>query len=148
MLCRFVILFAVRLYSCRKFRPLLFPAFWKIDVRAHKSRIGEYADLFVLCLRERFNNRRHVMQYFTQYSVMGASLQYIGRRTLDIYLIHYLFLPDLPTIGEFFDKYRHNFVLDTLATIVIALLVIGFCIITSNILRVSPFFRKWLFGRS
>ena len=91
---------------------------------------------------------RHYQQYFTQHSVMGASLQYIGRRTLDIYLIHYLFLPDLPTIGAFFDKYRHNFVLDTLSTVVIALLVIGFCIITSNILRVSPFFRKWLFGRS
>jgi fucose 4-O-acetylase-like acetyltransferase len=87
-------------------------------------------------------------QYFTKFSVIGASLQYIGRRTLDIYLIHYLFLPDLPTIGAFFDKYRHNFVLDTLSTVVIALLVIGFCIITSNILRVSPFFRKWLFGRS
>ena len=91
---------------------------------------------------------RNYQQYFTQHSVMGASLQYIGRRTLDIYLIHYLFLPDLPTIGAFFDKYRHNFVLDTLSTVVIALLVIGFCIITSNILRVSPFFRKWLFGRS
>jgi len=91
---------------------------------------------------------RHYQQYFTQHSVMGASLQYIGRRTLDIYLIHYLFLPDLPTIGAFFDKYRHNFVLDTLTTIVTALLVIAFCIITSNILRVSPFFRKWLFGRS
>ena len=83
-----------------------------------------------------------------QHSVMGASLQYIGRRTLDIYLIHYLFLPDLPTIGAFFDKYRHNFVLDTLTTVITALLVIAFCIITSNILRVSPFFRKWLFGRS
>ena len=91
---------------------------------------------------------RHYQQYFTQHSVMGASLQYIGRRTLDIYLIHYLFLPDLPTIGAFFDKYRHNFVLDTLTTVITALLVIAFCIITSNILRVSPFFRKWLFGRS
>jgi surface polysaccharide O-acyltransferase-like enzyme len=91
---------------------------------------------------------RHYQEYFTQHSVMGASLQYIGRRTLDIYLIHYLFLPDLPTIGAFFDKYRHNFVLDTLTTVVTALLVIAFCIITSNILRVSPFFRKWLFGRS
>jgi hypothetical protein len=28
------------------------------------------------------------------------------------------------------------------------LLIIGFCIISSNILRVSPFFKKWLFGRS
>ena len=91
---------------------------------------------------------RHYQQYFTQHSVIGASLQYIGRRTLDIYLIHYLFLPDLPTIGAFFDKYRHNFVLDTLSTVVTALLVIAFCIITSNILRVSPFFRRWLFGRS
>lgn len=91
---------------------------------------------------------RHYQEYFTKFSVMGASLQYIGRRTLDIYLIHYLFLPDLPTIGAFFDKYRHNFVLDTLTTVVTALLVIAFCIITSNILRVSPFFRKWLFGRS
>ena len=89
-----------------------------------------------------------IQEYFTQHSVMGASLQYIGRRTLDIYLIHYLFLPDLPTIGAFFDKYRHNFVLDTLTTVITALLVIAFCIITSNILRVSPFFRKWLFGRS
>ena len=91
---------------------------------------------------------RHYQEYFTKFSVMGASLQYIGRRTLDIYLIHYLFLPDLPTIGAFFDKYRHNFVLDTLTTVVTALLVIAFCIIASNILRVSPFFRKWLFGRS
>ena len=91
---------------------------------------------------------RHYQQYFTKFSVMGASLQYIGRRTLDIYLIHYLFLPDLPTIGAFFDKYRHNFVLDTLTTVITALLVIAFCIIASNILRVSPFFRKWLFGRS
>lgn len=91
---------------------------------------------------------RHYQEYFTKFSVIGASLQYIGRRTLDIYLIHYLFLPDLPTIGAFFDKYRHNFVLDTLTTVITALLVIAFCIITSNILRVSPFFRKWLFGRS
>ena len=27
---------------------------------------------------------------------IGRSLQYIGRRTLDIYLIHFLFLPNLP----------------------------------------------------
>jgi fucose 4-O-acetylase-like acetyltransferase len=79
--------------------------------------------------------------------VVGASLQYIGRRTLDIYLLHFFFLPNIPTIGQFFDKYRHNFVLDTTLSVVIALLIIGFCIITSNILRVSPFLRKWLFGR-
>ncbi|MBQ3753584.1 MAG: acyltransferase [Prevotella sp.] len=90
---------------------------------------------------------RHYQQYFTQRTAIGASLQYIGRRTLDIYLIHFLFLPNLPTVGSFFNTYRHNFVLDTSLSVFLALLVIGFSIITSNILRISPFFKKWLFGR-
>ena len=90
---------------------------------------------------------RHYHQYFTRFTVMGRSLQYIGRRTLDIYLIHYLFMPNLPTLGSFFSQYRHNFILDTTVSVFLALLVIGFSIITSNILRVSPFFKKWLFGR-
>jgi hypothetical protein len=91
---------------------------------------------------------RFYHQYFTKLTVMGRILQYIGRRTLDIYLIHYLFMPNLPTIGSFFNAYRHNFVLDTSLSFFLALLVIGFSIITSNILRISPFFKKWLFGRS
>lgn len=91
---------------------------------------------------------RHYRDYFTKLSVVGASLQYIGRRTLDIYLIHFLFLPSLPSIGSFFKLYRHNFIIDTSISVVVALLVIGFSIVTSNILRISPLFKKWLFGRS
>ncbi len=90
---------------------------------------------------------RHYQQYFTKLSVIGVSLQYIGRRTLDIYLLHYLFLPDLPHIGEYFNTHTHNFAIDTTLSIIIGLLIVGFCIITSNILRISPFFKKWLFGR-
>lgn len=91
---------------------------------------------------------RTYQQYFTKMTVIGNSLQYIGRRTLDIYLLHFFFMPNVPTVGMFFDKYRHNFVLDTTLSVLIALLIIVFCIIASNILRVSPFFKKWLFGRS
>lgn len=91
---------------------------------------------------------RHYHQYFTKLTVIGASLQYIGRRTLDIYLIHFLFMPDLPHIGEFFNAHSHNFVIDTTLSIIVGLLIIGFSIITSNILRISPFLKKWLFGRS
>lgn len=90
---------------------------------------------------------RHYHQYFTQMTWIGRSLQYIGRRTLDIYLIHFLFMPNLPGIGNFFSAYRHNFVMDITLSIIIGLVIIGFSIITSNILRVSPFFKKWLFGR-
>ena len=90
---------------------------------------------------------RHYKDYLTKLTITGRFLQYIGRRTLDIYLIHLIFLPNLPTIGTFFKVYKYNFILDTTLSVLIAIVVIGFCCITSNILRISPFLRKWLFGR-
>lgn len=91
---------------------------------------------------------RHYHQYFTKMTWIGRTLQYIGRRTLDIYLIHFLFMPNLPGIGSFFSTYRHNFIMDTTLSVLIGLVIIGFSIVTSNILRVSPLFKKYLFGRS
>ena len=90
---------------------------------------------------------RHYQDYFSQQTWIGRSLQYIGRRTLDIYVLHFFFMPNLPDIGTFFNEHKHNFVIDTTMSVVVALLIIGFCIITSNILRISPFFKKYLFGR-
>lgn len=91
---------------------------------------------------------RHYQQYFTKFTIMGVTLQYIGRRTLDIYLIHFLFMPELPSVGAFLKAYPHNFVLDIMLSVVMAMVIIGFSIILSNILRVSSFLKKWLFGRS
>lgn len=91
---------------------------------------------------------RHYAPYMTQGTVIGSTLQYIGRRTLDIYLLHFLFMPNLPAVGAFFKANRHNFLMDTTLSVLIAILVIVFCIIASNILRISPFFRKYLFGRN
>lgn len=91
---------------------------------------------------------RHYDKYFTHMTWIGRSLQYIGRRTLDIYLLHFLFLPNLPGVGNFFDVNRHNFIMDITLSVIIGLVIIGFSIITSNILRISPLFKKYLFGRS
>ena len=90
---------------------------------------------------------RHYSDFFSDKTALGRGLQFIGRRTLDIYLLHYFFLPKLPMVGEFFRVNRHNFILDTTASLAIALLVVGFCVITSQLLRVSPFLKKHLFGR-
>ena len=90
---------------------------------------------------------RHYHQYFTRMTWIGRSLQYIGRRTLDIYLIHFLFMPNLPGVGNFFDANRNNFMMDITLSVLIGLVIIGFSIITSNILRISPFLRKYLFGK-
>ena len=84
---------------------------------------------------------------FFEQTRFGSVLQFIGRRTLDIYLLHYFFLPKLPMVGEFFKVNRSNFILETTASFSLAFLVIGFCIVTSQLLRVSPFLKKYLFGR-
>ena len=90
---------------------------------------------------------RHYQDFFSTETRIGRGLQYIGRRTLDIYLLHFLFIPRLPEVGAYFKAHSHNFVADTTLSIIVSLLVIGFCIVTSNVLRVSPFLKKWLFGR-
>lgn len=90
---------------------------------------------------------RYYKDHFTKFTAAGNCLQYIGRRTLDIYLLHFFFMPNVPTIGKFFDAYRGNFVLDIVLSVTMALVIIGFCIVASNILRVSPIFRKYLFGK-
>ena len=91
---------------------------------------------------------RHYSDFFSDKTALGRGLQFIGRRTLDIYLLHYFFLPKLPMVGEFFRVNRHNFILDTTAALAVALVVVAFCVITSQLLRVSPFLKKYLFGRS
>ena len=90
---------------------------------------------------------RHYHDFFEQ-TRFGQGMQFIGRRTLDIYLLHYFFLPKLPMVGQFFYLHRHgNFILDTTASLAVALVVVAFCIITSQLLRVSPILKKYLFGR-
>lgn len=91
---------------------------------------------------------RHYQEWFTQDKAIGRSLQYIGVRTLDIYLIHYILLPKLPQVGVWLNTNRPNFVAEIVASFSVALVVIAFCLLVSQMLRVSPLFRKYLFGRS
>ena len=90
---------------------------------------------------------RYYQEWFTKERWVGRSLQYIGVRTLDVYLIHYFFFPHLASLGPWFKSQGNNFVLEATTTLAVSLLVIAFSLLTSNILRVSPFLKKWLFGR-
>lgn len=90
---------------------------------------------------------RHYKSWFTKEHFVGNALQYIGTRTLDVYLLHFIFLPSLPMVGQWFDHHRRNFVLDFSSSFLVALLVIAFCLLASNILRVNPILSEYLFGR-
>lgn len=80
-------------------------------------------------------------------TLVGRVLQYIGRRTLDIYLLHYLFLPKLPGLKGFFDGNPRDFLTEQVVFLAIALVVTAACLLTSALLRTSPLLAKWLFGK-
>lgn len=83
---------------------------------------------------------------FSNETGIGKFLQYIGRRTLDIYLLHFFFVPrDLSFLYVSFVKHV-NPCLEFLVTIIISLWVIVLCLIISNVVRLSPFLAHWLFG--
>lgn len=77
-------------------------------------------------------------------SRIGKGLQFIGRRTLDIYLLHYFFIKDsMSWIKEWgIDSPTITFVI----SIFTSLIIIGICLLISNFLRTNPLLGKILFG--
>lgn len=74
------------------------------------------------------------------------ALIYIGTRTLDIYMLHYFFLPRfLLVYGDQLRAYDSK-LLEFFMALVLALIVVCLCLITSRIIRLSPFLAKYLFG--
>ena len=91
---------------------------------------------------------RHYQDYFNDSTRVGRMLQSIGRRTLDIYLLHYFFFPHLPEIGAYLNRHQPNFVVDVVLSCGLACMVIAFCMLVSKIIRINPILAKWLLGKA
>ena len=73
-------------------------------------------------------------------------MQYVGKRTLDVYMIHYFILPrHLKCFGQFFSE-NVNPVIEFFVTSIIVLLIIAVSVLIGNILRLSPFLSHYLLG--
>ncbi len=83
---------------------------------------------------------------FLKEKFIGNCLQYIGRRTLDIYLLHYLLLPVNLYVYSDFLRNSPMPIIEFTITIIISLIVIGGCLIISSILRMSSMLSYLLFG--
>ena len=76
----------------------------------------------------------------------SSILQYIGTRTLDIYLLHYFILPRfLLPYGEQLRAYDSQ-PLEFLVALALALVIVAVCLLISNVIRLSPFLGHYLFG--
>ena len=83
---------------------------------------------------------------FQSSTKLGYAMQYIGRRTMDIYMIHYFLLPlNLGFVGQFFAN-NVNPSLEFIVTSIIALLVILLSLIMGNVIRLSPLLAHYLLG--
>lgn len=83
---------------------------------------------------------------FSHETRMGRWLQYVGQRTLDVYLLHFFFLPgNLEWLGRYVMG-NGNPTVELFVSLAIAIMVVCLCLLMSNIIRLSPTLAHWLFG--
>ncbi len=91
-----------------------------------------------------FFKSRSVM--FSNQTIIGKWLCYIGRRTLDIYFLHYFLLPySLSELVPIFHEHPMP-IIEFFVSLSISLIIIAISLLISNILRLSPVLGHWLFG--
>ena len=74
------------------------------------------------------------------------TMEYIGRRTLDLYMIHSFLLPDLHQLRPFLTSGNNEIVIEFFVIGILTLMVTGCALLISSLLRTSPVLAKWLFG--
>jgi fucose 4-O-acetylase-like acetyltransferase len=81
---------------------------------------------------------------FSSFIVRIPGLTFCGTRTLDIYLLHYFFLPRfLVTYTEYLLSVTP---FHSLVILMLSIIIVTLCLATSGLLRLSPFLAHYLFG--
>ena len=92
-----------------------------------------------------FSFFRSKQALFSRETALGRTMQYVGRRTLDIYLIHYFLIPmQLNFVTVFTDHPMP--VIEAMVSSIIAIVIIAASLLVSEIIRLSPWLAHWLFG--
>jgi peptidoglycan/LPS O-acetylase OafA/YrhL len=93
-----------------------------------------------------FSFFRKKQRLFSHETRLGRVFQYVGRRTLDIYLIHFFLVPvNLLDVVTVFHEHPMPIIEGTVSC-VIALLIIAMSLLIGNVIRLSPFLAHWVFG--
>lgn len=93
-----------------------------------------------------FSFFRYHQDVFSKSHVLGKCLQYIGRRTLDIYLLHYFMLPVNIYVCTSFLREHPMPLVELTLSLTLTFIVIVTCLFISAILRLSPISAYLLFG--
>ncbi len=83
--------------------------------------------------------------FFNKSNNFNNSLLFIGRRTLDIYLLHYFLVPQMPWLTKYLNS-SDVVLLQFFVSIIISLMVVGLCLLISEIIRSSKTLAYCCFG--
>jgi len=89
---------------------------------------------------------RQFASWFIKGRPLGRCLQYVGTRTLDIYLLHFFFLPESMLLYNRQLLVYGNKALEAAVVLGESLVVLALCLLASYIIRLSPFLAHYLFG--
>jgi fucose 4-O-acetylase-like acetyltransferase len=104
--------------------------------------LHRYSGLFTVLAF--FHSRR---DYFNTDALPARFLRFTGKRTLDIYMMHMFFMPQLWATGWFVALQPAYMVVPKLViALAFALAIVLLCLLCSNVLRTSHFLEVWLFG--
>lgn len=75
----------------------------------------------------------------------NKTLRFIGQRTLDIYMLHYFFIPNLGFLNTWM-QHGNMIAVQVIIGAGLTLVITSLCLVISSILRKSVFLESWLFG--
>lgn len=82
--------------------------------------------------------------FFSSENIIARSITFIGRKTLEIYLLHYFFIcQDLTPLGRFFIEHPSP-LLELLCSGIITLVIVSICLFLGELIRKSSLCSKWL----
>lgn len=85
--------------------------------------------------------------YFDGDSRVSRWMKFVGTRTLDIYYLHWFFLPSLPWLASYLaDSNGNEVTMQLLVGITLSVVVVALCLFVSSIIRSSSTLATWLFG--
>ncbi len=98
--------------------------------------VAPYSGLFVvLAIFYKLRDR------FARGGAVSRTMQFVGRRTLDIYLLHYFFISAGMPLSDHPDP-----IVRTAVIAGYALLIVAGCLVVSRIVRISDLLGHYLFG--
>lgn len=105
-----------------------------------RAIIGYFGILTVFGLFRRYS------EFFGENRYIGKPLQFVGRNTLDIYLLHYFVLLNMPIVLRPYIADTSNIFTPLVVGLTVAVLVVAISLLISRIIRLSDHLAYYLLG--